>query len=653
MRGRRALPLLALPLFTLGYALPAAAQSRVVASPDGHNRISLTLDAQGQPLWSVDRDGHRLVDPSPLGLTLDDGPLATNLALTASQASSGEDRYPIVAGKAASAADRYRALRVELTQKDGANRALTVELRAYDDGVAFRTILPVQPQIAVSVIREERTEFRVAADSRCWGFNIGSFGKSHEGEYEPVEPAKVRPHNLFDLPMLCESGGKALAITEAGLSDYAGLYLTGRGDGGPGFAARLSPALDDPRVAVRGKVGAPLASPWRLVMLADRAGDLAASTLVTSLAEPSRVAQTDWIRPGLSAWDWWNGPSLKGVDKAGTNTATAKAYIDFAAANGLPYSLIDEGWYQGAGGGGDVRPGADVMHWTPDIDLPGLIDYAGRKGVRLWLWFNWRALDADMEAALAQYARMGIAGIKVDFMDRDDQAMVAWYHRLLEVAARHKLMVNLHGAYVPRGLTRTYPNFLTQEGVMGAEYNKWSRRITADHNVMLAYTRGLLGPMDYTPGGFNNVAPADFAIRNDLPFVQTTRAHGLALYVVYESPFACVSDSPDSYAANPAGLDFIRMVPTSWDETRFLAGDVGDYVAIARRKGKRWYVGVLNNSQARQVELPIGKLGSSFKMTMWQDGEQPRDIVQASRTVADSISIDLAASGGAVLIFEP
>lgn len=641
----------ALPLMAL--ATPLCAQSMEVVSPGGHNRILLTVDAQGQPQWSVQRDGQGMIDPSPLGLTLGDGPLAKGLGITGSKASSGEDSYTIVAGKAASAHDRYRALSVDLMEQGGAHRALTVELRAYDDGVAFRTILPVQPQIVAPVIREELTEFRVAQGSQCQGFNIGSFGKSHEGEFEAVDPAKARPHNLLDLPMLCEGHGKALAITEAGLTDYAGMYLTGRGDGGPGFAAKLSPALDDPRMAVRGKVGSPLVSPWRLVMLGDRAGDLIPSTLVTSLAEPSRVEQTDWIKPGLSAWDWWNGPVVKSVGKAGTNTETARAFIDFAAAHGLPYSLIDEGWYQGAGGAGDVRPGADVMHWNPAIDLPALIDYGAKKNVRLWLWFNWRALDANMEAALEQYSRMGIAGIKVDFMDRDDQAMVNWYHRLLDAAARNHLMVDLHGAYVPRGLTRTYPNFLTQEGVMGAEYNKWSRRVTADHNVMLAYTRGLLGPMDYTPGGFNNVTPAQFTPRNDLPFVQTTRAHGLALYVAFESAFACVSDSPDTYTASPQGLDFITALPTTWDETRFLSGDVGQYVAIARRKGTRWYVGVLNGGQARRVTLPLGQLGKGLRMTLWRDGKGPRDVVKEQKMVSGPVTVDLAGSGGAALMLEP
>ena len=246
-----------------------------------------------------------------------------------------------------------------------------------------------------------------------------------------------------------------------------------------------------------------------------------------------------------------------------TTTAVAKAFIDFAAESGFPYTMIDEGWYAGAGGGGVRRPGVDVTKWADAINLQEVADYARTKKVRLWLWAHWQALDEQMEDALALYEKLGIAGIKIDFMDRDDQWMVNWYQKLLGAAARHHLMVALHGAFPPRGLARTWPNFVTQEGVMGAEYNKWSRRATAGSNVMLAYTRGLLGQMDYTPGGFRNVAPANFQIRNDLPFVQTTRAHGLAMYVVYLSPLAAVADSPDTYAASPAGFDFIKAVPAS------------------------------------------------------------------------------------------
>jgi alpha-glucosidase len=234
--------------------------------------------------------------------------------------------------------------------------------------------------------------------------------------------------------------------------------------------------------------------------------------------------------------------------------------------------------------------------------------------------------------------------------------MVNWYHKLLGAAARHHLMVDLHGAFPPRGLTRTYPNFMTQEGVMGAEYNKWSRRVTAQYNVMLAYTRGLLGPTDYTPGGFRNVSPADFRIRNDLPFVQTTRAHGLAMYVVYLSPLGSVADSPDTYSASPAGFDFLREVPASWDETRFLAGDTGEYIVLARRKGSRWYLGAMNGDTARTVTIPLAFLGRKpATARIWADGDRPDAVVKTERAVteADSVDLQLAGSGGAALVIAP
>jgi alpha-glucosidase len=315
--------------------------------------------------------------------------------------------------------------------------------------------------------------------------------------------------------------------------------------------------------------------------------------------------------------------------------------------------MIDEGWYAGAGGGGVRRPGVDITRWSDTINLQEVADYGRSKNVRLWLWAHWQALDEQMEDALALYEKLGIAGIKIDFMDRDDQWMVNWYQRLLGAAARHHLMVDLHGAFPPRGLTRTWPNFVTQEGVMGAEYNKWSQRATAGNNVMLAYTRGLLGPMDYTPGGFRNVAPADFRIRNDLPLVQTTRAHGLAMYVVYLSPLAAVADSPDTYAASPGGFDFLKQVPASWDETRFLAGETGEYIVLARRKGKSWYLGAMNNEKARSVTVPLDFLGPrGAEARIWTDGGAPDAVqVEARRVARDTaLTLPLASTGGAVAI---
>jgi alpha-glucosidase len=383
-------------------------------------------------------------------------------------------------------------------------------------------------------------------------------------------------------------------------------------------------------------------------------GEIANSTLLTNLSTPSRIEDTSWIKPGLTSWDWWNGPVIAKYPGKRTSTEVAEALIDFSAEQGFAYAMVDEGWYAGAGGGGVRRPGVDITHWNDPIDVEKVAAYAATKHVRLWLWTHWQALDDQMEEALTLYERLGIAGIKVDFMDRDDQWMVNWYSKLLAAAARHHLMVDLHGAYPPRGLTRTYPNFITQEGVMGAEYNKWSKRVTARHNVMLAYTRGLLGPMDYTPGGFRNVSPAAFRIRNDLPFVQTTRAHGLAMYVVFDSPLAAVADSPDTYAASPAGLDFIKSVPTSWDETRFLMGDTGDYIVEARRKGKNWYLGAMNTETARKVSVPLAFLGGKrADMTLWADGDAPDAVVKSERQVAagETLDLSLAATGGAVAVF--
>jgi len=390
-------------------------------------------------------------------------------------------------------------------------------------------------------------------------------------------------------------------------------------------------------------------------MLADQLGKLNESTLVTNLSSPSRIEDSSWIKPGLTSWDWWSGPSIAALPGQRSTTAVAKALIDFAAANGLPYSMIDEGWYAGAGGGGVRRPGVDITKWADAINLQEVADYAKSKKVRLWVWMHWQALDDQLEDALTLYEKLGIAGIKIDFMDRDDQWMVNWYTRTLGAAARHHLMVDFHGAFPPRGLARTWPNFMTQEGVMGAEYNKWSRRATSRHNVMLAFTRGLIGPMDYTPGGFRNVTPAEFRIRGDLPFVQTSRAHGLAMYVVFLSPIGAVSDSPDTYAASPAGFDFIREVPASWDETRYLAGETGEYIVLARRKGSRWYLGAMNSETARTVTVSLDFLGKrGGAMRLWTDGARSDTPIVTEKRVADGemLTLDLAANGGAAAIFE-
>jgi alpha-glucosidase len=389
-----------------------------------------------------------------------------------------------------------------------------------------------------------------------------------------------------------------------------------------------------------------------VIMIGDHPGRLIESTLITSLNPPA-AGDFSWVKPGKSAWDWWNGPSLSGVAKAGMNDETMKAFINFAAENGLEYMLIDDGWYVNSGGGGGLFPGADNMRAVPELNLSELVRYAAQRKVGIWVWVHWKLMDANMDVSLPHYAKLGIKGVKVDFMDRHDQQMVDFYLRLIRTAAANKLMIDLHGAYPPTGLIRTYPNYITQEGVLGAEYNKWSRRITATHNVTLPFTRGLLGPYDYTPGGFGNATPETFVIQNLLPMVQTTRGHGLAMYVVYDSPFQGVSDSPDRYRNQP-GLDFIKLVPAAWDETRVLSGAIGEYVVIARRKGKDWFVGAMTNEQARTIEVPLTFLEGRAEATIWRDGADPTALVTDKRAVsaADTLSLPLAGSGGAAIMLK-
>jgi alpha-glucosidase len=628
----------------------AEAAEQVVASPSGQTEIRIS-DENGQANFSLKFKGQTLVAPSSLGLVLDKGGLLSrNLKIASVSARKVDETYELVVGKAKSVRDRYTETSVEFLEASGLQRRLKVIARAYDDGVAFRYVLPDQPNLAGVAVRGEETKFEIAGDDRCWALNLGRFGTSHEGEYDPVPARSFRASALYELPVVCQTKSAAYAIAEADLKNWAGLYLTGREDGGPGLQAKLSPRLDEPSRAVTTRIGTDTVSSWRVVMVGDTPGDLIGSNLMTSLNPPTTLTDTSWIKPGKAAWDWWNGSKVAGAE--GMNDATMKGFIDFAAANKLEYMLIDDGWYAGSGQAPQVLPGTDVTKAIPAINVQDLIAYGHAKGVGIMLWVHWKALDAQMDEALAAYEAWGVKGIKVDFMDRDDQQIVDYYHRLLTKAGQHKLMVDLHGAYRPTGLTRTYPHYVTQEGVLGAEYNKWSRRVTATHNVTLPFTRMLLGPMDYTPGGFRNVTPAAFKDQFLLPTVQTTRGQALAMYVVFDSPLSMVSDSPITYAASPAGLDFISTVPTSWDETRVLSGEIGQSIVIARRKGDDWWIGAMTNETGRTVKVPLGFLGSDgYSADIREDGATPTELKPTHRVVSAGtvLSLKLAPSGGGVI----
>ncbi len=357
------------------------------------------------------------------------------------------------------------------------------------------------------------------------------------------------------------------------------------------------------------------------------------------------------------AWDWWNGPVVPNVPwKAGMNNETFRYFIDFAAEFGLEYVLIDAGWY------GDHRDGgADITKPIPEMDVPGLAAYAKGKNVRLMVWLNWETVREQMDVAFPLYEKWGLAGVKIDYMDRKDQEIVSFYQRAARTAAKYQLTVDFHGAYAASGEERTFPNWLTREGVMGLEYLKWSDRATPRHNVTIPFTRMLLGPMDYTPGGFRNVTAAEFAPRNELPLAMGTRAHQLAMYVVYDSPLQMLSDTPSAYRGEP-GAEFLKVVPATWDETKVLDGKIGEYVVIARRHGADWFVGAMTDG-ARKLTIPLGFLGpGASEATVYADvpesattptkiGITPVKLV-AKKGIA-SLTVDLVQGGGAAVHIRP
>jgi alpha-glucosidase len=604
-----------------------------VASPGGTARIEIAADGSSVAVW---RKGERILAPSPIGLDLPDGALAP-LKLVRVWRARQDRTIPLTATKARSARDHYNGAEIAFVETTGGKRRLTIEARAYDDGVAFRYLLPEGHAVE---LKGEKTTLLLAGDPEC---ETTEFAGSHEKHWLKYKVSKLDRSKLYDFLLLCSSasGRTQFAVTQADLTGYAGAALEPV-DGG--VKVRLMPRHDRKDLAVISPSG--LKSAWRVVMLGDRAGDLIESNLIGNLA-PQAVGDFSWVKPGLAAWDWWSGPG----DGEKPSMERYRRFIDFAAASGFPYFLIDAGWALNAGPCCKPDPRTDITRPNPAIDVPALVKYAADRGVGLLLWAHWQHVEPRMEEVLDTYRRWGIKGVKVDFMERDDQEMVDFYERLARETARRRLLLDMHGAFLPMGLARTYPNYVTQEGVLGLEYNKWSGMVTPTHNVKLAYTRMLLGPLDYTPGGFRHDTSETYAPRDVRPLTRTTRGQALAHYVVYESPLQMVSDDPSAYQ-NAAGFDFIKQVPAAWDETKFLDGTPDSHIVLARRSGTTWYLGAMTNEQERVVEIPLSFLpAGAFRATIWQDRAQPSDVERVVKQVTrgDRLTIRLARGGGAAV----
>jgi len=430
-------------------------------------------------------------------------------------------------------------------------------------------------------------------------------------------------NHLASLPSLFMSGGINILITEADIRDYPGMWITGDGNGGvtsqfPAYPAAVK-QLNDRNVYVTARenfiarTSGTRTWPWRVFVITRDDAGLVESEMVYRLgAPPAPGSDFSWVRPGKVAWDWYNANNLFGVDfRAGLNNDTYKYYIDFAAENGIEYVILDEGWYNIG----------DVLDEAEGVDVRELCVSAASKNVGIILWVIWKTFYDQIDEALAQYSKWGVKGIKVDFMQRDDQWMVNYYHEVVAKAAEHRMLVDFHGAYKPDGIERTWPNAITREGVKGLEHNKWSTECNPEHNVTLPFTRMVAGPMDYTPGAMVNMQRRDFTPVFYRPASQGTRVHQMAMYVVYESPLQMLADSPSNYKRNQECTGFITGVPVTWDETRVVAAKTGDYIIIARRKGDTWYLGAMTDWNARTLEADLSFLPQGeYMMEIFSDG---------------------------------
>lgn len=649
------------PSFLLSLALLApglaVAQNLDLQSPDG--RIKLQVELAAKIYYSVNFGSIPLLKPSPLSLELADGTvLGARPVLQGAQRREhrGEIRLPW--GRNQVLADAYNELELRFAGD------FAVVFRAYDDGVAYRFRTQRAGEL---VVRAEEAQWNLAAPGQVWGTDYNTFANSFEALYTAQPFGAWKAGSFSYAPIMIEHpAGPRVLLTDADHSDYPALYLQKvadtnrfeiRGlfakhplttrDGGWCHFVRQVTATEDYIARTKGTRD----FPWRATVIAGSDRELLDSELVVKLARPSVVQDTSWLQPGRAAWEWWNDWNLEGESfRTGINLPTYQRYIDFAAEHKLGYLVVDEGW----------SDAYDLGLRNPDLDIKAVVDYARQKGVKIILWCVWRTLVDQWDTAFDRFSALGVAGIKVDFLDRDDQPMIASMEAIAQEAARRRLIVDFHGCRALAGFTRTYPNVFNFEGVRGAEYTKFSKEPPHPaYNATLPFTRGLIAPMDYTPGAMRNVPAAEYVVSNSNPVAIGTRCHQLAMYVIYDAPLQMLCDSPSAYRKVPDFLNFLTGIPVTWDESRALESRVGEQVVIARRSGKTWHVGVLGGPAGRQIQLDLGFAGAGPKqVTLVSDGvnaeKLPGDYrIQHIRwTAGQPFTISLAPGGGAVLRIE-
>ena len=638
-------------------SLPLSAQQPIsLSSPNDKIVFTFSL-INKSPVYSVRFKGNTLVEPSPLSLELSNGSFKNELHINNPVFSDITTDYELFAGKTKQVYARYKQLILPLEEMMAPFRKLNLSVRVFNDGLAFRYEYPEQKNWSDYTLLEEHTSFRLTGNPMVHTLFLPNYTSSHEGIYSSLPLSHVQTNNLMDMPTLFEFPGKGyLAITEAALLDYAGMYLAKEGDA---LVSKLSPLPG--QMAIKVKARLPHQSPWRVLLISDRIGALVESNIITSLNEPSKIKDLSWLHPGKTTFPWWNGNVVPDTLNApGNNFVTAKYYIDFCARNGIEYhSVVEYGlhqWYMDDGISFQPGPHADVTTPVPGLDMKKICEYAKQKGVGIRLWVHWAALYPKLDSAFTIFEKWGIRGMMVDFMDRDDQEMVNIQTEILEKAAVHHLHIQFHGAYKPTGINRTYPNEFTREGTLNYEADKWNAKgISPDHDITIPFTRMLAGSTDYHLGGFRAVQKNQFKAQYTRPLMLGTRCHMLAMYVVLENYLQMVCDYPTAYEGQ-AGFEFIRSIPTTWDETRVINAKVNEYITIARRKEKDWYIGTITDHTARQINISFDFLGEgNYTAEIYADApdtnKHPNHLTRQTKSISrkDHVIIAIASGGGMVI----
>jgi alpha-glucosidase len=623
------------------------AKSISVLSPNKRLTIQVNL---GQDInYGVYYDNKELVAPSPVSLTLAGGIiLGKNPAIEKNNRTSVDDEIiPVVKEKRSQISNRYNETMLYFKGNYG------IIFRAFDDAAAYRFFTFFQEKIRVY---NEQATFRLTDQDSIYFPFEPEWQTSFERLYSYVPVTQIGSDRKGFTPVvIVKKNGLKMALAEADVDDYPGMFLTGTADESTTLTATFAkyPLKEEQihnqnRITERANYIAVTNGtrmfPWRIIAVAEYDGDLIGNDIVYRLGPPMQIDDPSWIKPGKVAWDWWNDWNVYGVGfRAGINTDTYKYYIDFASKYKIEYIIMDAGW----------SDASTLLKSIPEIDMNALLQYANDKNVGIILWVHWQALQKEMQAALDQFEIWGIRGIKVDYMDRDDQPMANFYREVTEETAKRHLLVDFHGAFKPTGLRRAFPNLITREGVRGLEYCKWADDESPEFQVTIPFIRMLAGPMDFTPGAMRNAARNAFRPMYTRPMSQGTRCQQLAMYVVYESPLQMLCDSPSNYYREPEMMNFLSRVPTVWDETRVLAGKIADYVLLARRSGDEWYIGAMSDWTPRELTVDLSFLGKgSYGAEIYADGinadrfAEDYTLTTKSVTARDKLVIKLAPGGG-------